>query len=79
MSGREIGETLFNLLDAGQQQEFLAFALEVQKLTGYAASPLSLPAEHRKKNLLTEAQMGDQFSIWHLFWFYISRLLQSYK
>ena len=61
MSGGEIGETLFNLLNAGQQQEFLTFALEVQKLTAHVASSLSLPAEHRKKNLLTEAQMGDLY------------------
>lgn len=65
MSGWQIGERLFNLLDIGQQNDLIDFIFEVKRLVDHIddTSRVSLSRKVEQSNLesLTEIQIGDLY------------------
>lgn len=65
MSGRQIREKLFNLLNAEQQHELIDFITEVKTLTRQTAdvsyAPLSLRSAWGAEDLSEEMQIGDLY------------------
>lgn len=65
VSGRQIGETIFNLLNAEQQHDMVNFIMEIEKLVDHAAGfpCVSSPQQIKQSNSesLTEIQVGNLY------------------
>lgn len=65
VSGRQIGETVFNLLSTEQQHDLIGFIMDIEKLIGHTADIpcVSLPRQVEQDNeeSLTEIQIGDLY------------------
>ena len=65
VSGRQIGETIFNLLNAEQQYDMINFIMDIEKLvdhtTGFPCVSSPQQIEQSNSESLTEIQVGNLY------------------
>ena len=65
VSGRQIGEKIFNMLNAEQQHDLVDFIMDIEKLVGRTTDIpcVSLPRQVAQDNIepLTKIQIGDLY------------------